>query len=120
MHFLAAHWLQIAGAFALILIVVQSLWIHERAVELLLECSGREPAIEDPAPGPDLRLVPELIPEAHAERVEGGDDQMKIRIPRTGVFTPMPFCGLCFRFMTPREAAQHSRHAKAIKWPKQA
>jgi hypothetical protein len=27
---------------------------------------------------------------------------------------PMPFCLLCFRFMTPAEARKHGKHAAAI------
>lgn len=35
-----------------------------------------------------------------------------------GIATPMPFCRICVRYLTPHEAAKHSKHAKAIKWPK--
>jgi hypothetical protein len=31
---------------------------------------------------------------------------------------PMPFCRLCFRYLTPTEARAHSQHARAIRWPK--
>lgn len=31
---------------------------------------------------------------------------------------PMPFCRICFRYMTPAEARKHSTHAKAIRWPR--
>ncbi len=32
--------------------------------------------------------------------------------------TPQPFCRLCVRYMTPTEAKAHTKHAKAIRWPK--
>lgn len=32
--------------------------------------------------------------------------------------TPMPFCRVCFRYLTPAQARMHSKHARAIKWPK--
>lgn len=35
-----------------------------------------------------------------------------------GLKTPQPFCTICFRYMTPKQAGQHKRHAKAIRWPK--
>jgi hypothetical protein len=34
------------------------------------------------------------------------------------ILQPMPFCRLCVRYMTPQEAKKHTRHARAIKWPK--
>lgn len=37
---------------------------------------------------------------------------------RRGLFRPMPFCVLCFRFLTPTEARAHQKHARAIRWPR--
>lgn len=37
---------------------------------------------------------------------------------RNGIRTPMPFCTLCFRYMSPAQAKAHSKHARAIRWPK--
>lgn len=31
---------------------------------------------------------------------------------------PMPFCALCFRYMTPQQANAHTQHARVIRWPK--
>lgn len=35
-----------------------------------------------------------------------------------GLRTPMPFCPLCFRYLTPQQARAHSKHARVIRWPK--
>jgi hypothetical protein len=32
--------------------------------------------------------------------------------------TKQPFCRLCARYMTPAAAKKHTKHARAIKWPK--
>lgn len=32
--------------------------------------------------------------------------------------TPMPFCRICFRYLTPAQAKKHTKHARAIRWPK--
>lgn len=42
----------------------------------------------------------------------------KATSPKKGIRTPMPFCPLCFRYMTPAEARHHSKHARVIRWPK--
>lgn len=30
----------------------------------------------------------------------------------------LPFCPLCFRYLTYNEARTHSKHARVIRWPK--
>lgn len=35
-----------------------------------------------------------------------------------GIRTPMPFCAICFKYMSPAAAKAHGKHAKAIRWPK--
>lgn len=36
----------------------------------------------------------------------------------SGIRTPMPFCPICFRYLTPAQARAHSKHARVIRWPK--
>jgi hypothetical protein len=31
---------------------------------------------------------------------------------------PLPFCRICFKYMSPAAAKAHTKHAKAISWPK--
>ncbi|MBB2890951.1 hypothetical protein FHU39_000935 [Flexivirga oryzae] len=35
-----------------------------------------------------------------------------------GLRSPMPFCPLCFRYLTPAQARAHTKHARVIRWPK--
>ena len=37
---------------------------------------------------------------------------------KRGLRTPMPFCPLCFRYLTPQQAKAHCKHARVIRWPK--
>lgn len=30
----------------------------------------------------------------------------------------MPFCPICFRYLTPGQARKHDKHARVIRWPK--
>ncbi len=35
-----------------------------------------------------------------------------------GLRTKLPFCPLCFKYLTSQQAKAHTRHARVIRWPK--